>query len=186
MSLRYRISVEDYLEEEKENSIRHEYVNGHVFAMAGASDRHNLIAGNVYARLRDMVSAGPCQAFISDMKIMAEPGIFYYPDLVLASDPPDSDLHVLRQPILIIEVSSPSTERTDRFEKLPAYKRITGLQECGLISEAQMLVEVHRRVSGDWQAEIVSRPEDLVRFESVDSSLTLKDIYRNAGFEGGA
>jgi len=186
MSLRKpidRISVEDYLEGEKESPIRHEFVDGHVFGMAGASDRHNLIAGTVYARLLDLLSAGPCRAFISDMKVRVQPSIYYYPDVVVACDPPSADPYTRTQPILVVEVTSPSTQRVDRFEKLPAYKRIAGLAECVLISQVQMIVEVHRLVGDEWQSELLTQPEEQLRLESVGLVLTLSEIYRNVEFD---
>jgi Uma2 family endonuclease len=176
-------TVDDYLEGEKESPIRHEYVDGHVFGMAGASDRHNLIAGTVYARLLNLLGAGPCRAFISDMKVMVEPSIYYYPDVVVACDPPGGDPYIRRQQVLIIEVTSPSTQRVDRFEKLPAYKRIVGLLECVLISQVQMFVEVHRRVGGEWQTECLTKPEDQLRLESAGLSMTISEIYRNVEFD---
>ena len=186
MSLRKpigRIAVEDYLAGEQESAIRHEYVDGHTFAMAGASDRHNLIAGAVYARLIDRLGAGPCKAFISDMKVMVEPTIYYYPDVVVACDPPGGDPYTRTEPVLIVEVTSPTTQRADRIEKLPAYKRITSLVECVLISQTQMLVELHRRVGGVWQTDLLTGPEDQLRLDSVGLSLALSDIYRNVEFE---
>lgn len=189
MSLRRpieRIAVEDYLEAEKDSPIRHEYVDGHVFAMAGASDRHNLIAGTVYARLLGLLGAGLCRAFISDMKVMVEQSIYYYPDVVVACDPPGGDPYTRRQPVLIVEVTSPSTQRADYSEKLPAYKRIPGLMECVLISQVQMFVELHRRVGEEWQTELLTRPEEELRLESVGLSLTLSEIYRNVEFVEGS
>jgi Uma2 family endonuclease len=182
MSLRKpvdRVAVDAYLEGEKENPIRHEYVDGHVFAMAGASDRHNLIAGTVYARLLDLLIPGPCRAFILDMKVMVEPSVYYYPDVLVACDPPGGDPYTRRQPVLIIEVTSPSTQRADRFEKLPAYKQITSLVECVLISQVQVFVEVHRRVGGEWKTESLTKPEDQLRLESVGLSMKLSELYRN-------
>ena len=177
------LPVDDYLEGEKESPIRHEYVDGHVFAMAGASDRHNLIAGTVYARLLDLLSSGPCRAFISDMKVMVQPSVYYYPDVVVACDPPGGDPYTRTQPILVIEVTSPSTQRADRFEKLPAYKRIASLVECVLISQVQMFVEVHRRAGGEWETELLTRPEDQLRLESVGLRMTLSEIYRTVEFD---
>jgi len=174
------VSLEDYLDGEKESPTRHEYVDGHVFAMAGASDRHNLIAGAVYSRLLNLLGGGACRAFISDMKVMVDANTYYYPDVVVACDAPGGDRYTRRQPILIIEVISPSTERTDRFEKLPAYKRIDGLKECVFISQDQLFIEIHRRIDGDWRTEILTKPEDELLLDSVGLSLTLAEIYHNA------
>lgn len=174
------ISVKDYLEGEKDSPIRHEYVNGHVFAMAGASDRHNIIAGTIYSTLLNSPSAGPCRPFISDMKLVVDANTYYYPDVVVACDPPGGARYTRRQPILIVEITSHTTERTDRFEKLPAYKRISGLKECVLVAQDQMFIETHRMIDGQWRAEVLTKPEEELRLDSVGPSMTLAEIYRNA------
>lgn len=184
MSLRKPIefvSIEDYLDGEKDSPIRHEYVDGHVFAMAGASDRHNRIAINFTSRLNDRLGDGPCAVFMSDMKVMLDANTYYYPDVVVACDPPGGDRYTRRQPILVIEIISHTTERTDRFEKLPAYKGISGLKECVLIAQDQMFVEIHRSIDGQWRTEILTKPEDELRLDSV--GLTLAEIYHNADID---
>ncbi len=177
------ISIEDYLDGEKDSPIRHEYVDGHVFAMAGASDRHNRLAINVTSRLNDRLSDGPCAVFMSDMKVMLDANTYYYPDVVVACDPPGGDRYTRRQPILVIEIISHTTERTDRFEKLPAYKRISGLKECVLIAQDQMFVEIHRSIDGQWRTEILTKPEDELRLDSVGLTLTLTEICHNADID---
>ena len=122
-----RLSVADYLEAEKDSPVRHEYVDGQIFAMAGASDRHNRIAGSFYNRLDDHLGDGPCEPFISDMKVWVSESVYYYPDVVVACDGPGADEYYRKQPRLIIEVSSPGTERINRSEKL-AYKQVKSLK----------------------------------------------------------
>src|ERR1044071_8635235 len=132
MSLRRQkshLSVAEYLAGEKESPTRHEFVNGQVYAMAGASDKHNRIAGNIYARLTLDMDDGSCEPFISDMKVMVAPTVYYYPDVVVTCDPSGGDPYFREQPLLIVEVISPSTERNDRHEKMEAYKRVSGLRE---------------------------------------------------------
>ena len=176
------ISVEVYLEGEKDSPIRHEYVDGHVFAMAGASDRHNRIAINFTSRLNDSLSDGPCAVFMSDMKLVVDANTYYYPDVVVACDPPGGDRYTRRQPILIVEITSHTTERTDRFEKLPTYKRISGLKECVLVAQDQMFIEIHRMIDSEWRIEILTKPEEVLRLDSVGPRLrlTLAEVYRNA------
>jgi Uma2 family endonuclease len=177
------ISIKDYLDGEKESPTRHEYVDGHVFAMAGASDRHNRIAINFTSRLNDRLSDGPCAVFMSDMKVMVDASTYYYPDVVVACDPPGTDRYTRRQPITIIEIISHTTERTDRFEKLPAYKRISGLKECVLIAQDQIFVEIHRSIDGQWGTEILTKPEDELQLDSVGRTVTLAEIYHNADID---
>lgn len=183
--LKSYLSVEDYLAGEKESRIRHEYVYGQVYAMAGTSDRHNLIAGNIYARLSDhLEDAAPCAPFISDMKVEVDENNYYYPDVVVACDPPGGDPYLKTQPRLIVEVLSPTTARIDRHEKLPAYQRVAGLKECLLIAQDQMLIEVHRySKKGKWQTEILTQPDEQLHLESVGLTLSLAQIYRRVRFE---
>jgi len=121
------VSVQEYLEGEKESPIRHEYVNGYVYAMAGASDRHNRIALNIASRLNQLLIEGPCEVFISDMKLRVSPNVYYYPDVVVCCDSPPLDAYVRSQPVLIIEVTSPTTQRIDHHEKLLASQHISGV-----------------------------------------------------------
>jgi Uma2 family endonuclease len=186
MSLRKpetRLSVAEYLEGEKDSPVRHEYVEGYVYAMAGASDRHNRISLNIASRLNDLLGEGPCEVFMADMKVMASPEIYYYPDVMVSCDPPGGDAYSRAQPVLLIEVTSPNTHRADHHEKLLAYKRIASLREYALIAQDQMLVEVHRRQEGDhWDQEVLNQPDEQLRFESVGLNLSLAEVYRNVRF----
>lgn len=175
-----QISVEEYLAGERESAVRHEYVQGEVYAFAGASDRHNRIAGNIYAKLSAHLSDDPCEPFISDMKIRVSPEVFYYPDVVVTYDPPGVDAYYRTEPRLIIEVISPSTERIDRHEKMLAYKNIQSLQEYLLVMQDEMRAEIHRRADENWEVEIFDSEAETLRLASVDLTLTLGEIYRNA------
>ena len=174
-----RLSVADYLEAEKDSPVRHEYVDGQIFAMAGASDRHNRIAGSFYNRLDDHLGDGPCEPFISDMKVWVSESVFYYPDVVVACDGPGADEYYRKQPRLIIEVSSPGTERIDRSEKLLAYKQVKSLKEYVIVSQARVQIEVFRRGRGDrWSSQVLTDLNDELRLESVGLKLTVAEVYR--------
>jgi len=120
------LSVEDYLEMEKTATVRHEYVAGEVYAMTGASRRHNRIAGNVYRRLADAAAGGPCRVYMETVKLRKD--IFYYPEVMVACGSEPENPYYEDAPCLVVEVVSPSTESTDRREKLAAYKRVPGLK----------------------------------------------------------
>ena len=177
------ISVAEYLEGEREAEVRHEYVAGKVYAMACASDRHNRIALNVAAALNSQLGAGPCETFISDMKLYVAPDVFYYPDVMVACDDPIADSYFRRHPVLLVEVISPSTERNDRNEKLLAYKSIPSLQEYVIVYQDETHVDVHRRTAEGWTAEEFSHLEDEVILNSISLTLTIADIYRNVRFD---
>src|SRR5437868_11662416 len=163
--------------------MRHEYVGGQAYAMAGASARHNRIALNIAGRLNDHLAGDECEAFMADMKIRVAPDLFYYPDVVVTCDKPGGDPYFRTEPRLIIEVLSPTTERTDRHEKLAAYKNCPSVQEYALISQEGMMVELHRRLGDEWQMEIFTEAEEQFTFESIGLTMSLGDIYRNVRFD---
>jgi Uma2 family endonuclease len=179
------ISIAEYLEREKDSPVRHEYVDGQIYAMAGASARHNRIALNLASRLSDHLNGGPCEVFIADMKVSVDPVVYYYPDVVVTCDPPGGDPYVRTQPHLLIEVVSPSTERIDRHEKLFAYRRIPSLQEYVLVLQDRMQVEVYRQQDEEWPREIFTQPEDHVHFAAVGLTLSVSEIYRNVRWSDG-
>ena len=178
------LTVEEYLKFEQDGEIRHEYVAGQVYAMAGSSREHNLIAGNIFALLRPHLRGGSCRAFVSDMKVEIKTSsqradFFYYPDVVVTCNPQDKERYFLTSPCLVIEILSPSTQATDRREKRINYQTIESLQEYVLISQNEMKVEVYRRDNNDnWTVEILGKDDDL-QLDSVGLTLTMADIYED-------
>ena len=176
------VTVQDYLEGEKDSPIRHEYVDGYVYAMAGASDRHNRIALNIASRLNDRLIEGPCEVFMSDMKLRVSPNVYYYPDVVVCCDSPPLEAYFRAQPVLIIEVTSPTTLRIDHHEKLVAYQHVPVVLELVVISQDQVRIEVHRRVRDEWRQEILCQATDLLVLDYVGLSIKLAEVYRNVKF----
>ena len=173
------LSVAEYLQAETESPVRHEYVDGQIFAMAGASDRHNRVSINLTSKLDDKLGDGPCEVFMSDMKVWVSESVFYYPDVVVACDGPGADEYYRKKPRLIIEVSSPSTERIDKSEKLVAHKKTKSLKEYVIVSQDRVRIEVFRRARGDsWNWEVLTELSDELRLESVSLTLTLAEVYR--------
>ena len=144
------LTVEEYLEGEKHSEIKHEYLGGEVYAMAGASRQHNLISLNLAAALRAYTQSGPCQVFMADMmlrlKVLAA-DVFYYPDLMVGCDPADTNDFYLERPTVIVEVLSDSTERTDRREKLWSYLTLDSLQTYLLVSQRRPEITVYERAA---------------------------------------
>ncbi|MDT9180770.1 MAG: Uma2 family endonuclease [Limnospira sp. PMC 1291.21] len=172
-------TVEDYIIAEAESTIRHEYMGGYVFAMAGASEEHNLIAGNLYALLRSHLRGSSCRVFMSDMKVKVQDDIFYYPDLLVTCNPEDNHRYFKTQPNLIIEVLSESTESTDRREKLMNYQTLETLKEYVLVSQDVMQVEVYRQdTPGSWTVQILGEDNQLT-LESVGLTMTVAQIYED-------
>ena len=176
-------SAEDYLSAEEGSGIRHEYVDGEVYAMAGAGEAHNLIAGNVFAGLHSLVRGGPCRVFIADMKLrVAEWNAFYYPDVMVVCNPADAHSHYKEQPGTVIEVMSPNTESTDRREKLLAYRTLPSLLEYVLIAQDRRHIEVYRRgADGALKHEVLAAGAPLW-LESVGASLTQDAVYEDVTF----
>jgi Uma2 family endonuclease len=173
------LSVDDYLSGELRSEVRHEYVAGSIFAMAGASEEHNDLAGNLYTALRPHLRNGPCKAFVVDMKVRAAVGresVFYYPDVLVACDPRDTDKYFKRFPKVIIEVLSPDTERTDRREKFMAYTGIETFEEYVLVAQERMEVTIFRRAT-QWAGEVLATPTDKLALASLNFSLSLSTVY---------
>lgn len=175
-----RLSADAYLSGELKSDIRHEYVDGEVYAMAGAGESHNLIALNVAARLRGLVRGGPCRVFISDMKLrVAAWNAFYYPDVMVVCDAADAQAYYKESPSLIVEVLSNSTESIDRREKLLTYRTLASLREYVLIAQDRRRVEVHRRADdGLWQLETLEEG-DRLHLECVGATLSLDEVYED-------
>ncbi|MEL7244519.1 MAG: Uma2 family endonuclease [Cyanobacteria bacterium J06573_2] len=178
-------TVEEYLELEKTSEIRHEYLGGQVFAMSGGSKEHNLIAGNIYSKFRSHLRGGSCSVFMAEMKVNIQltnrqnKSIYYYPDVVVTCDSDDKDRFSLNYPCLIIEVLSPSTEITDKREKLVNYRNLESLQEYVLISQDEIKVEVYRKDNqSHWSLQILGK-EDELHLNSIKLTLTMADIYED-------
>lgn len=177
------VSVEEYLELEKDGTVRHEYVDGRVFAMSGASLRHGLIVGNISQRLGEKLRDTKCTVFIADAKVKASATAYYYPDLVVTCSPIPQTEYVCPDPILVVEVLSPTTEQIDRREKLLAYQRIDTIKEYVLVAQDQSLIEVYRRQDdGVWEHEKFGHDGDL-HLGSVGTDIPIDEIYRGVSFE---
>lgn len=173
------LSVEEYLAAEETSDVRHELVDGYLFAMVGTSQRHNLIALSLGSLIRAHLRGTPCRVFMSDLKVRVGNN-FYYPDLVVSCQVTDTASIVAADPKLIVEVLSPSTESRDRFEKRLAYQRLDSLQEYVLVAQEQLQVEVFRRCSDGWEVETYGAGET-VWFESLDLAVALGAIYEDVG-----
>ena len=177
------VSVSDYLEGEKLADTRHEYLNGMVVAMAGASRRHNTICGNCFTALHGSLGHGPCRPFMGDLKVRIAKGnetLFYYPDILVecSSIPPEDDYYTT-EPKVIIEVLSPSTERIDRREKFWAYQTLDALEEYVLVNQDKPDATVFRRPN-QWRPEAVTA-EGIIHLPSIGVEVAMRDVY--AGLE---
>lgn len=168
------ISEVEYLAGEKIADIKHEYIDGEVFAMAGASASHNRISLNVARKFGNHLENKPCQPYISDMKVKVG-SKYFYPDVLVDCSGLADDSHVTETPTLIIEVLSKSTRRMDETTKRIAYTQINSLLEYVLIEQDFVDIEVIRRRNG-WQSEHFYLG-DSVTFEAIGLTLMVEEIY---------
>jgi Uma2 family endonuclease len=173
------ISPEEYLEGEKWSDIRHEYVDGQIFAMAGTSIDHNRIAGSILTELSLRLRGGSCEAFMNDIKVrIPEPAnVYYYPDVLVARDPSDNAQYYRERPSHIFEVISPETERTDRREKMLAYRDIPGIKSYIILEQDQMKATVLRPAPSGWTTEIVQGPDGILSLPDLRFEIPLARIY---------
>ncbi len=175
----HRLTFEEYLEFEETSDVRHELVDGHLYAFAGASDRHNLIQGNVFATLWNHSRGTQCRVFGSDMMVRVSARVGYYPDVMVACDP--GDIHRLYRsgPCLIIEVLSPSTSLTDRREKLITYQSIESLQGYMMVyRDVHQLESYTRNDDGIWVYQKLNGDQE-VWFPCVDLTVPVHTLYEN-------
>lgn len=176
------IDVDDYLIGEQQSDIRHEYIAGQVFAMAGASETHNRLSLNLAFHLRAAARSTPCGVFMGDMKVrVAAHEAFYYPDVLLTCASEDAAPFYKTSPCLIAEVLSPSTELTDRREKLIAYRALASLRYYVLIAQDCRRVEVYSRdETGEWRHQVYENSGEIA-FDCppLHPHLTLDDVYED-------
>ena len=168
------ISEQDYLAGELISKVKHEYIDGDVYAMAGASKNHDKIAGNVFAKFHLYLEKTACMPFSSDVKIKVENDYFYPDVMVVCDDQSDHDYYT-ESPFIIVEVLSKSTRRTDQTLKRQAYQRLPSLQEYVLIEQDFVDVEICRRTN-HWQSEHYYLGDE-VYFSSIDLHLPVEAIY---------
>lgn len=173
------LTAEEYLAGEPRSEVRHEYLGGVVYAMAGASAEHNIISLNLAAALRSHLRGRPCATFMADVKVrlrVANDDIFYYPDIMVDCDARDTDRYFKRYPKVLIEVLSPDTERTDRREKFLCYTQIETLQEYVLVAQDKREITVYRREKS-WQPEILNSAGQELRLSSLEFAMPLEGVY---------
>lgn len=181
---RVHYTYAEYLALEEHATTRHEYLGGEIYAMAGGSPDHAALAAAIIALLSTRLPTG-CRVFTSDLRVrIVETGLSTYPDAAIVCGPteraPDDPLAVVN-PILLVEVTSPSTEEYDRGEKLRHYKLIPSLREVLFISHSASQLVLHHREADSWTAR-TARSSDRVTLQSLSAELAVDDVY-NVGLE---
>jgi Uma2 family endonuclease len=179
------ISPKNYLEGERISSIKHEYRQGQVWAMAGGTQAHGTVVLNIATLVRTHLRGSQCRAFVENMKVRIETTDgYYYPDVVVTCD--DRDRHLdqdfISYPSLIVEVLSPKTEAFDRGAKFADYRTIDTLREYVLVSCDRRQIECYRRNDCDrWELQCYET-EAAIAFESVNLSADMTAIYEDVEF----
>ncbi len=174
----FQVNRDDYLAFEQASSVRHEFLDGVVYAMSGGTDAHNLVAGALYSTLFQRLTS-PCQAFISDMKLRIATEVaetFYYPDVMVSCAETDRDPLWREQPVFLAEVLSPSTQRIDRHEKLIAYRQIASLQDYAMLAQDTPQIELFSRAN-DWRP-VLLQVEVNIDIKSLGFTMPVRDLYR--------
>jgi Uma2 family endonuclease len=186
------ISLDEYLAIDRESSLRHEFRNGEVFCMGGAQPEHNSICLNLgselRAQLRGQQGGGSCRAYPSDQRVKVNAGSPYlYPDCSVACEPRFvviNGLRTLVNPVLLIEVMSPSTAENDRGAKFLQYQTIPSLRDYVLVDSTEVAVLHYRRRPGCWEPQLIDRGDGELVIEAPAVRLTLAEIYLDTGLLG--
>jgi Uma2 family endonuclease len=182
---RYYLSPEEYLASERRSEYKSEYVDGVRYAMAGGSERHNLIAGNLITELNIQLRAAPCRVYPSDLKVrVPNSKRFFYPDVSVVcgeTQSADDERDVVLNPILIVEVLAESTAAFDRGKKFQSYQQVESLQEYLLVSQDEFVVEQYlRQEDGHCLYTKINGLDDAITLPTMKCQLALKEIYNKA------
>jgi len=173
------MTAEEFLLWDETQTIKHEFVRGEVFAMTGGVDRNNTVAGNLYMLLRQHLRGTPCRVYGSDVKLRVEAAdCFFYPDLMVTCSAADLTSRLIkREPVLVVEVLSPSTAAFDRGEKFADYRQLTSLAEYLMVDVERRHCDLHRKgPDGLWVLH-PSGPEDAVHLASLDLVVQAAELW---------
>ena len=185
---RTALTPEEYLELERKAEYKSEYYHGEMFAMAGASREHNVLAMNLSATLHAQLRRRPCEVYPSDMRVrVGATGLYTYPDVSVVCEQPqlaDEHADILLNPTFLAEVLSPSTEGYDRGRKFEHYRTIESLAEYLLVAQDRIHVDLYtRQQDGRWVLSEASRLEDTLELPSIGCQLALADLYEKVDLE---
>lgn len=183
------ISEEDYLKMEEVSPVKHEYFDGEIFQMAGASDEHNTISMNIAGELHQQLKKRPCKVYHNDMRLYIETeGIYTYPDVMVVCGKPEvkkyKSLDNILNPILIVEVLSPTTADYDKGAKFEQYRTIESFKEYLLVSQdAKQITRYTKQTNGSWLLMDFIGDKTEIELFSIECTLTMDDIYDKVEFE---
>jgi len=167
-------SEQEYLDGEQISDVRHEYINGGIFAMSGAKATHNRISGNIFGEIRSQLKNSSCDTFAADMKVEVDAN-YFYPDVMVDCSELDGEALFSQSPTIIVEVLSRLTRKLDETIKKIAYLNIPTLQEYVLVEQDVADVEIFRK-NDDWRSSHYFLG-DIIEFTSLDISIDVAEIY---------
>ena len=178
-----RVTYAEYLAAEEKSNVKHEYLRGEVFAMAGGTIENAALGLAIGAALLAALRGRPCRVFSSDLRIrIRETDLTTYPDISVVCgrlETDDEDKNAIVNPVLLVEVLSDSTEAYDRGEKAAHYRKIPSLREYALVSQREARIEVFRRnEAGRWEL-YEARPGETIELASVGCSIQVEEVYRD-------
>ena len=182
------VSPQEYLKLERQAEYKSEYLNGEIFAMTGASRKHNLITTNISSSLHDQLKNRTCEVYAVDMRVKVRAnGLYTYPDVAVVCDEPqfeDDFIDTLLNPTVLIEVLSESTERYDRIAKSSYYRTIDSLAEHVLVAQHQVRLEQYtKQPNGQWSMLDHTELEQSAHLTSIDCRLKLSEVYEKITFD---
>jgi Uma2 family endonuclease len=183
-----RWTRESYLAFDRASDEKHEFIDGNVCAMTGASENHNLINVNITIALGIQFRGRPCKLYANDMRVRLPSHNYVYPDIAVVcgeAQLEDEHLDTLLNPTVIIEVLSPSTESYDRGKKFEHYRALESLQEYLLVSQEQAHIERYIRQEDGWLLTEAKGMEASIELSSIGCTLTLADVYDKVTFNEG-
>lgn len=176
----------EYLEIERHSEIKHEYIDGRMHAMSGASEPHVTIAVNIATSLKPQMRGRDCRVYMADMRVnISASGRYTYPDVVAVCGErrfEDSELDTLLNPTVIAEVLSETTEKYDRVEKFDHYRSIASLREYVLVAQSSMRVDHYVLRDGQWVFSALTAAEERLALPSIGCEISLADIYEGVEF----
>ncbi len=178
------VTSAEYLTLERRSETRNEYIGGRIYALSGASPRHNVIAANLGREITEQLRGRPCEAYMADLRVkVSATGMYTYPDITAVCGEPqyeDTFFDTLLNPTVIVEVLSDSTEAYDRGEKFAHYRRLESLREYVLVAQDKVRIEHYQREGDRW---IFSEITETLDLDAIDCHVSVAAIYENVAFE---
>ena len=176
------MSVGDYLTFDGTSLARHEYVAGRVYAMSVSTARHNRIVANIHSRLRASTKFTEYDTYFMELKVRAALDRIYYPDVVVVSNGYEGDALIADEPMLVVEVTSPSTRRIDHTEKLDGYRAIPSLRAYLIAEQGRRHVTLYsRETGGEWICEVIIG-SGRISLPCINATLTVDEVYETLEF----